>query len=252
MKIAFLSGGARERALQYLIDKHEHIAAVITPPPSEKNSRFLNVIETARVNNIPVYAPSRLDVTKLLQELRPDILVSCGYSFILDEQAIVSARYAINVHPTLLPKYRGYRSGPYVILNDEKETGVTVHMLGHEMDRGDIILQRSFPITPFDTQKSIYRKTQSIEPQILYDSIQMIKNNNIITTQQDESQASEYNQMRTPADSRIDPSRPLIDLYNEIRASDPQDFPAFFEIDGQKVCIKLWRPDKPQDEMDMI
>lgn len=252
MRIVFMSGGARQRSLEYLISKNENIYAVITPPITPKNCRFLEVIDIAKQHNIPVYMPERNQITKILLDLKPDILLSCGYPFILSEESIKSARYAINVHPTLLPKYRGYRSGPYIILNNEEETGVTVHFIEKEMDRGDILIQRKFSLSRFDTQKSIYRKMQSIEPQALYDAIQMIKNDKIEVTHQDESKASEYTYLRTPLDSRIDPTKPLINLYDEIRACDPESFPAFFEIDGQKVCIRLWRPEKPNDENDMI
>ena len=66
------------------------------------------------------------------------------------------------------------------------------------------------------------------------------------------SQATEFPRVRVPEDSKIDPSRPLTDIINLIRACDPDDFPAFFEYHGQKVGIKLWRLEKPLDESDMI
>lgn len=253
MRIAFLSGGAREGALHYLVVHGENVCGVITPFLTERNRRFERVVTTAVEYGIPVFPTKREEVGKILKQLAPDIIVSCGYPYILDREAISSAQYAINVHPTLLPNYRGYRSGPYILINGETKTGVTVHFLTEEMDRGDIIVQREVGLSIFDTPRSVYRKCQEVEPQALFDAIQLLKSGNFYVQPQDEADATEYLHLRTPADSEIDPSRSLIDLFNEIRACDPDDYPAFFYIGGEKVCIRLWRPKRPSgDSEDMI
>jgi len=252
MNIIFMSGGAREKALQYLLRKKENIIAVITPYLTKKNRRFENVIKTAIEFGIPVFPVKKNDVTPTLKKINYDILISCGFSYIIDKKAIEKANFAINVHPTLLPKYRGYRSEPYIIIHGETTTGVTIHLLTDEMDKGDILAQKEFKITPFDTTKSIYRKCREIEPPLLYSVIQQIKSGTVQPYSQDESQSSTYNYIRTPKDSEIDWNKPLRDLYNEIRACDEHDYPAFFYVDGQKVFIKVWRQKKPQKEEDMI
>jgi len=252
MKILFMTGGEREKALEYLIEKKEQISAVVTPSPSGKNNRFQNVIKKAKENKIPTFFVDKDNVGTIIEKIDFDILVSCGFSYIIDKSIISKAKYAINVHPTLLPKYRGYRSGPYILINGEKQSGVTIHFISEEMDKGDIILQKSFEVTPFDTSKSVYRKARGIEPKLLYEVIQLLKTGKHKVILQNEKEASTYNYLRTPKDSEIDWNKSLRELYNEIRACDPVDYPAFFFVDGQKVCIKLWRPDKPEDEKDMI
>lgn len=252
MRIVFLSGGARQKSLEYLCKNGANIVGVVTPIPSKANSRFLPVIEVARTYNVPVYEVKKTDLEETLRKIDFDILVSCGFTYILEKSVIEACKYAINVHPTLLPKYRGFRSGPFVILNDERETGVSIHYLTAGMDEGDIILQQRIPLGAFDTLKSIYRKTQEIEPKLLLEAIAKIESNSVNPSRQNEADATTYNQVRTPADSHIDWNKSLKDLYNEIRVSDPVDFPAFFYVEGQKVCIKLWRPDKPADEFDLI
>jgi methionyl-tRNA formyltransferase len=233
MKIAFLSGGAREGALHYLAEHGENVCGVVTPFLTERNRRFERVVTTAVEYGIPVFPAKREGVGRILKQLTPDIIVSCGYPYILDRDAIASAQYAINVHPTLLPKYRGYRSGSYVLINGETKTGVTVHFLTEEMDRGDILLQKEVELSIFDTPRSVYRKCQRVEPQALYDAIQLLKSGNFCP--------------------EIDPNRSLVDLFNEIRACDPDDYPAFFRMGGEKVCIRLWRPERPPDDNeDMI
>ena len=252
MKVVFLSGGAREKALRYLIQKNISIEAVITPFLSSKNDRFKQVILTAIKNGVKVIPVNRDSLTPTLKEIKPDVLISCGFPYMLDQSAIDSARYAINVHPTLLPEYRGYRSGPYIIMNGEKQTGVTVHFLTTEMDQGEIIAQTSFDVIPFDTTKSLFRKCQEIEPELIYSVLEQIRTGQVQVYPQDESRASVFSHIRTPEDSFIDWNKSLKELFNEIRACDPIDYPAFFFVDGQKVCIKLWRPEKPETDFDMI
>ncbi|MGE5329817.1 MAG: methionyl-tRNA formyltransferase [Deltaproteobacteria bacterium] len=252
MKIVFMSGGAREKALKYLLEKKENVVAVITPYLSDKNRRFENVILTAAEYGIPIFSVDKNNVESTLEKIDFDTLISCGFSYILSEKIISKAKHAINVHPTLLPQYRGFRSGPYIIINDEKQSGVTIHFITGEMDKGDILLQQAFELSKFDTTKSVYKKVQELEQGLLYKAIQMLKTGQFKTLPQNENKASVYNYIRTPKDSEIDWNKPLKALYNEIRACDPNDYPAFFYVEGQKVCIKLWRPDKLKDEEDMI
>lgn len=252
MKILFLSGGGRERALKFLIDKGEEIVAVVVPRLTEKNRKLERVICAAVEGGIPVFPTTKACVTSILAKFSFDILVSCGFPYLLEKKAIESVEWAINVHPTLLPKYRGARSGPYVILNGEIKTGVTVHLMTLEMDQGDILGQKEFFISPFDTPKSLFRKAQEVEPELLYTVLQEIKAKKISRTPQIEEQATVFNYLRTPKDSEIDWNKSLRALYNEIRACDPLDYPAFFYVEGQKVCVKMWRSEKAEDDGDMI
>ena len=241
MKIIFLSGGAREKALRNLLEKGENVEAVIVPLITKSNDRFKNVIFTAIEFGVKVIPVKKNEIFKALKDIDFDLLISCGFPYILDESVINLAKLAINVHPTLLPKYRGYRSAPYIIMNGEDKSGITIHLLTKEMDKGDIILQESFDVSKFDTTKSLFIKAQEFEVDILFKAIQIIKKGNIKYTVQDESKASEYNYIRTPKDSEIDPNKSLNDLYNYIRACDSDDYPAFFYIKNEKVYIKLWR-----------
>ena len=243
MKIIFLSGGAREKALRNLLEKGENVEAVIVPLITESNDRFKNVILTAIEFGVKVIPVKKNEIFEVLKDIDFDLLISCGFPFILNESVIDLAKLAINVHPTLLPKYRGYRSAPYIIINSEKQSGITIHLLTKEMDRGDIILQESFDVSKFDTTKSLFRKAQDFEVDVLFKAVQIIKKGSVKYVSQDESKASEYNYIRTPKDSEIDSSKSLDDLYDHIRSCDPDDYPAFFYVNKEKVFIKLWRND---------
>lgn len=253
MKVVFLTGGARELALRHLLESGIDVVALICPKPSKKNNRFANAILTAHEFGVPVICLSKHEVAETLQALEYDVLLSCGFSYIINEVAINTAKImALNVHPTLLPKYRGYRSGPYIVINGEKQSGITIHELTEEMDRGDILAQQSFEVTPFDTTKSVFRKACELEPPIILEVLQNLQQNNIKRIPQDESEATEYNYIRTPKDSLIDIEKPLKELYNAIRACDYKDYPAHFYIDGEKVLIRLTRESLPEGEDDMI
>lgn len=252
MDIVFLSGGKREKALKTLLSAGKNVVAVITPWLKESNRRFEKVVLTAIEYGVPVFPVQRYNLLSILENLSFDILISCGFTYILDQSVIDLARYAINVHPTLLPKYRGFRSGAYVLLNGEQKTGVTIHFMNNEMDKGDILLQEAYDISPFDTIKSLYSKNLELEGPMLIKALDILESGQYKAVVQDESQVSKYDYLRTPEDSFIDWNMPLKDLYNQIRACDPDEYPAFFFVEGQKVCIKLWRPDKPDEEEDMI
>tara|TARA_B110000003_G_scaffold271206_1_gene304977 strand:+ start:684 stop:1439 length:756 start_codon:yes stop_codon:yes gene_type:complete len=241
MKIIFLSGGAREKALRNLLEKGENIEAVIVPFITKSNDRFKNVIYTAIEFGVKVIPVKKNEIFKILNDIDFELLISCGFPYILNESVINLSKLAINVHPTLLPKYRGYRSAPYIIMNGEDKSGITIHLLTKEMDKGDIILQESFDVSKFDTTKSLFKKAQEVEVDVLYDTVQIIKTGNIKYIRQDETKATEYNYIRTPKDSEIDSSKSLNELYNYIRACDVDDYPAFFYVNKQKVFIKLWR-----------
>lgn len=252
IRVIFISGGAREKTLEYLLQNNITVVAVVTPYISEKNDRFSGVLDVARLYGIAIYQVTRENIVETVNSINADVLLSCGFSFTIPDAVIDHFEHSINVHPTLLPRYRGYRSGPYILINGENESGVTVHKLSSELDKGDILHQKSFPVSIFDTPKSMKRKTDECERETVLEALQLIENDNINYKKQDESLATTYNYMRTPKDSLIDCTKPLIELYNEIRACDAEDYPAFFYIGEEKVCIKMWRDSKPDSEGDMI
>jgi len=251
MEGLFLCGGARYKCLEELINsKLIQLQGVVIPISYE--NKVKRVIKVAVSNDIPVFKIKRDELLKVVSKLKPDLLISVGYPYLIEKKILELVKYAINVHPTLLPKYRGYRSGPYIIINGEEKTGVTVHFIDEGIDSGDIIVQKEIPLSKFDTVKSMMRKTSEIEGKVLCEAIKRLLMGNFKVIKQDETQATLYTYKRTLKDSFIDWNKSLKELYNEIRACDPEEYPAYFYVDGQKVCIKLWRPHKSKNERDMI
>lgn len=249
-RILFLTGVDKSGLLAQLAAREE-VIGVVLPFKSDREDRLMPVIQAAEANKVPVHRPKRAELSQNMVSLRPDILISAGYPYLLTAADLSVARINLNIHPSLLPKYRGKMSGWFIIANGEKETGATVHFMAPEMDRGNILAQKSFALSPFDTLASVARKTAALEPELLFDSLDRVRRGERGAAQ-DENRQTTYLENRTPEDSRIDPSKSLLESYDFIRACDPQRFPAFFEIAGQRVGVKLFRLDKPAGEEDLL
>ncbi len=129
---------------------------------------------------------------------------------------------------------------------------MTVHIVDDGVDTGPIVLQRAFPLSPFETGKSLYRKTLAFEPDVVVDALRRFEREGAsCATPQFAARACHYPD-RVPGHSEIDPSKSLLGVFNEIRAADAKQYPAYFYIEGQKVCVRLWRPDKPIGEDDLV
>jgi len=178
-------------------------------------------------------------------------LLSLGFPWRIPQSLYGNFEVALNVHPTLLPHYRGPTTGAYVLINGEEFSGSTVHQISADFDAGPIIAQSRVPLSPFETVQSLQRKVYASEPDLVMEALMKIQNGEA-PTPQNTSEGSEFPKSRNPADSEIDPNKSLIELFNRIRASDELYFPAFFFHHGEKVCVKLWRPDKPGGEDDLL
>ena len=177
---------------------------------------------------------------------------SCGYPFKVPKLLLKRVHYAINFHPTLLPRHRG-RYLHWIILEGDRESGVTAHFMDNELDTGAIIRQMRFPVSKFDTVDSLLRKSADLEKRMAIRLLEDLLRRRAVTgAMQVEALATSQFQKRTPEDSRIDPSKPLVELYDQIRVCHPELYPAFFEVEGQKVGVKFFRLDKPTEEFDLI
>jgi len=247
--IVLFGGAGREQIIERMVAEGLKIKAIAVP--NVKSEKLAKAVEKLSNFGLPVVEVKRSAIDLCLNSYPECNLFSIGFPYILPKAAVVGRPLALNIHPTLLPKYRGPTTGPHILMNDEKESGSSVHYLTDKVDAGDIVVQSHVPIRPFDTIRSMQRKVYAAEPELVIEAIKRLDLGEKATPQ-NEQQASVFPIVRKPADSEIDPNKPLLALVNEIRACDAFEYPAFFIYHGEKVCIRLWRPEKKESEYDEI
>lgn len=242
MRLTYLSSAGRERVLKAVLDAgHEVEAIVITPP--QKWPKITPTLEVARERGIPTVEVTRQDLDSLVSILRGKTALSAGFAYILPPSVVDATKLVLNVHGTLLPHYAGARTLGWVIANGEGESGVTVHVVDKGVDTGPILLQRKFAIDALETCASLAEKTAQFEPQVVVDALRLIESGQAKLMPQDHSGVERWPD-RTPENGHIDSSRPLAELVPQILASDPDNYPAFFEYKGRKVCVSVWEAEK--------
>lgn len=199
MRIIFMgTPDFAEASLKKLIDKHFDVAAVFTQPDKPKGRgmemSFSPVKKLALENNIPVYQPEKMrdgTALEIVRQINPDILVVVAYGRLLPDDILAVPKYgAINVHGSLLPKYRGAAPIQWSVLNGDKITGVSTMYLAHDMDTGDIIYTDETEIGEFETSGELFDRLMEMGADLLVKTLNDIENGSAPRTPQDHSQAS--------------------------------------------------------------
>ena len=230
-------------SLKKLIDEKYDIAAVFTQPdkPRDRGMKlsYSPVKERALENNIPVYQPTKLrdgTATELIKSLRPDILVVVAYGRILPDDMLEVPKYgAINVHASLLPKYRGAAPIQWAVLNGDKITGVTTMYLASEMDTGDIIYTSETEIGEFETSGELFDRLMVMGAELLDRTLRDIEAGTAPRTQQDHSKAS-YVKMLDKSLSPIEWAKTPREIIKQIYGLQPWPV-ATAELDGKVFKI---------------
>ncbi|MFC1767878.1 methionyl-tRNA formyltransferase [Candidatus Margulisiibacteriota bacterium] len=246
MKIIFM--GTPEPAakcLQVLIEAKEEIIAVITQPDRPKG-RGLKltpspVKELALKNDMRILQPEKLKDKVLTAEIRslaPELIVVVAYGNIIPKEILDIPKYGcINVHASLLPRYRGAAPIQYAIMKGEKETGVTIFKLSETLDTGDIISQVKVPIDIEDTSRTLFPKIFDAAAKLLVHTIRLIKEGKAGAVKQNDKGAT-YAPTLKREQGVIDWKQPARSIYNKIRAFDP--WPGAHTYHNDKT-LKIWR-----------
>lgn len=198
------------------------------------------IINFAFDNNIPLFKGNPRD-GKLISflndyQIKVDTIFSINYLFLLDNTFLKRHPLCINFHGSLLPKYRGRTPHVWSIINNEKKTGVTAHLIDENCDTGNIILQKEIVIDNDMTGADILNKYNDIYPEMLEEIFLKVKSNKLTSSEQDESKATYFGK-RTPDDGLINWSWQKERIYNWIRA---QAYPypgAFTFYKDNKIII---------------
>lgn len=229
--------------LRKLIKKNYNICSVITQP-DKKAGRGQKIIfspikEVALKHNIEIYQPENIKdkgVIDKIKDIKPDIIIVAAYGQILPKEILDIPKFGcINIHASLLPKYRGASPIQYAILNGEKETGVTVMQMGEGLDDGDIISQKSLPISDSENSSTLHDKLSLLGAELLLETIPLIFEGKIKKTPQDEERAT-FTKIIKKEDGEIKWSDGAVYVERKIRAFYP--WPGTFtgiELQNSKV-----------------
>lgn len=212
MKILFM--GTPEIAatvLSALIESKHTVAAVVTREDKPRGRGNVMTPTPVRIlaneNGIPSYTPKSLkdeEFLALLSEINPDITVVVAYGKILPKSVLEFPKYgSINLHVSILPRYRGSAPMQRAIMNGESETGVTVMQMDEGLDTGDIIEIEKFPIGERDNLETVHDKSVEIGAGLILKALEKIENGTAKRTKQDESLAS-YAPKIEKSDLKID------------------------------------------------
>lgn len=174
----------------------------------------------------------------IIAGVKPDLLVVVAFGQILPKQLIEIPPFkAINVHASLLPRYRGPAPIQWALIKGEKETGVTTMMMDEGLDTGDILLQQPVQISPEDTSATLHDKLATEGACLLLETLENLATGKLIPTPQDPSAAS-YVPMLQKKDGHINWKLPAVDIANFIRGINP--WPGAFTYCGD-IRLKIYR-----------
>lgn len=244
MRLAFLGTPAfAVPALEALLRAgHDVIEAVTQPDRPKGRGRVLApspVKEAAQRAGVPIYQPERIrrpEAVAHLAELRPDIMIVVGYGQIIPQSVIdIPPRGIVNVHASLLPKYRGAGPIQWAILNGETRTGVTIMKIDAGLDTGDMLLKVETEIGPDENAMELGRRLSVLGSGLLVEALSRL--DEIQPEKQDPAQAT-YAPVLKKEDGRIDWTQSAQAIHNRVRGLQPWPG-AFTTFRGQ--VLQIWR-----------
>jgi len=244
MRIMFM--GTPEFAnysLDALVEEGYDVCAVVTQPDKPRgrghNMAHPDVYLKAEEYNIPIYQPENLkreNFEDILTSVNPDIIVVTAYGKILPEYVLNYPKYGcINVHGSLLPKYRGAAPMQWAIINGETKTGITIMYMEKGLDTGDMIIKEEVEITFDDTYETLHDKMACLSKPVLIKALRLIEEGKAEREKQDD-RLSCYSPMIDKNTAKIDWTKSARDISNLIRGLNP--FPkAFTTFEGKGLKI---------------
>jgi len=244
MKLAFF--GTPEFAvpcLDALIHSGHEIKAVITQPdrPAGRKHEVLPtpVKLLAQKHSLPVMQPEKIKAPEFLEEYKKldlDLNIIIAFGQILPDELIYHPKnHSINIHASLLPKYRGASPINWAIINGDAHTGITYQFIEQKLDAGDIIHAEKIRIKETDTSLTIYDRLSRLSADTVLKVIESVENQSITRTKQDESQAT-YVTLLKKEDGKINFSQPAERIVNRIRGLLPWPA-AYCALDGKILKI---------------
>ncbi len=226
-------------ALQALLQSEDTVVGVVCQPDKPAGRRLdlhaPPVKDCAHTHAVPVFQPQKIRTPEALEHLhgwRPDLIVVAAYGKILPKTILdLPAFGCINIHASLLPKYRGAAPMQWAIAQGETHSGVTIMRVSEELDAGDILLQKSVALKPDETGGSLHDTLAALGAQALLEAMTLFKQGKLVATPQDKD-AVTYAPLLKKEDGEIDWTRSAVSIERRIRAFHP--WPSSFTWLGNK------------------
>lgn len=239
--------GTPEIAVETLCDLVKrpeiNILAVITPPDKPQGRKMVITPPPVKIaaveNNITVFQTKSIrkdeDLINKLRDLKPDFFITFAFGQILSQEVLDIPKFGtVNVHASLLPKYRGANPIQHAIVNGDKITGITTMLTSLGMDEGDICLKEEIEISDNMTDLELREKIEVKAPYILYETLKGLYNKTLMPIKQDSDEAT-YAGKFTKEDCKIDFNDNAINIHNKVRGL--YSMGCFFEYNGKRIKV---------------
>ena len=250
MKTVFMgTPDIADTVLRRMLDAGIEVAAAVTQPDKVRGRghkvSYSPVKETALEHGIEVLQPVRIrsdeEVKRRLAEIAPDVIVVIAFGQIIPQDILdIPPLGCVNIHASLLPKYRGAAPIQWAIINGETVTGVTTMQMNAGLDTGDMLLKEEVAIDPKDTGGTLTDKLGKAGASLILKTLEGLEAGTIVPQKQDDAQAGMYAKMLTKEMGRIDFTRPAAEIDRLIRGLNPWPS-AYTKLNGR--TLKIWAAD---------
>lgn len=239
--------------LEVLVHSRHQVIGVVTQPDKPKGRgreiRMSPVKETALKYGIPVYQPVRAreeGFVQTIRELNPDVMVVIAFGQILSKELLEVPRYGcVNIHASLLPKYRGAAPIQWAVINGDQESGITTMQMDAGMDTGDMLEKMVVKLNEKETGGSLFDRLSLLGGDLILSTLDKIEKGTITRTPQNHADAT-YVKKIEKSFGDIDWTRPAVEIERLIRGLNPWPS-AFTHVDGR--LLKIWEADvEPEKE----
>jgi methionyl-tRNA formyltransferase len=247
MKIVFMgTPDFSVGTLEAILEAGHEIAAVVTQPDKPKGRggamQAPPVKQAALAHGLTVWQPKRIreeGFQEQLRALQPDAIVVVAFGQIIPRSILELPRYGcINVHASLLPRYRGAAPIQWAVIDGEERSGVTVLRMDEGLDTGDMLAKREVILAPDETGGSLFEKLSAAGAGLLTETLEALENGTVHPEKQPEDSPTAYARMIRKEDGRIDWSRDAVSLERLVRGLDPWPS-AYTSLDGK--TLKIWK-----------